>query len=98
MSQRDNMAFDDNHGETTFEGKGTLSDEVVRIVAVHADVPPERLPPLFEAVDPDALNAIFQPLPYGPRIGGAVTFPFAGHHVTVTADGTVEVEPVEEDA
>lgn len=65
---------------------------VVRTVAAYSGRPPKELPPLFEVVDPDALDLLFQPLDDGtPRQGGAVAFEYAGYHVRIDFDGRVDV-------
>lgn len=73
------------------------ADSVTReIVAATADATgrgPENLPPLYDAVDPDALNALVN---RPPHVGhGAteveVTFGFAGCTVTVSATDEVNV-------
>ncbi len=46
-----------------------------------------ELPPLYDAVDPDALNAVAAGLSEG-----QVKFPYAGYDVTVYGDGTVTLE------
>lgn len=47
-------------------------------------------PPLYEILDPDALNCLFAPLADGtPRIGGRVVFPYCGYEVTAYSDGRV---------
>lgn len=46
-----------------------------------------ELPPLYEAVDPDALNAVVSGLSEG-----QVEFPYAGYDVTVYGDGTITLE------
>lgn len=76
----------------------SLVMKVIRTVAVHANVEPEDLPPINNAVDTDALEDIFGPRPDStPRRGtGTVVFRYAGYGVRVDADGTVEVEPWDE--
>ena len=77
--------------------KGTDGSEtppsirVVETVADALDADPTELGPLYEAVDPDALDALFE----SPErfTGGCVTFAFEGCTVTVDADGWVAVFP-----
>jgi len=60
---------------------------VVQAMAEARETSPLALPPLADAVDPAALDALCTE-------GGAtsrVTFEFAGHHVRVAADRTVTV-------
>lgn len=69
-----------------------LSTTVLSAVAATADVDPIELPPLNDAIDPDALDSLFAPREDGTRrTPGTVSFEFAGFTVTVAADGTVDV-------
>jgi len=52
---------------------------------------------LFEYVDPDALDALFQSVSGAPREDGHVTFSVDGHEVTVTATGEVVVRTTRPD-
>ncbi|MFA9416836.1 HalOD1 output domain-containing protein [Natrinema sp. HArc-T2] len=49
------------------------------------------LTPLFETIDPDALNALFSSTHSGDTRTGSVTFTHDGYDVTVTADGEITV-------
>ena len=49
------------------------------------------LTPLFETIDPDALNALFSPTYSGDTRTGSITFTHDGYDVTVTATGEVTV-------
>lgn len=79
----------------TYEGEHawddeTPSDVVVTVVAVLRDEDPTDLPPLGEAVDPDALDRMFdRDADSEVRVG----FAFAGYDVLARADGRVRVEP-----
>lgn len=66
--------------------------QVVRSVAAHTDTDPLALPPLYETIDADALDAVVD----GMR-SGAVEFRYVGTLVTVSSDGTVEVRAVPSD-
>lgn len=78
---------------STFGGEsGTLpSICVVETVADALETDPTELGPLYEAVDPDALDRLFE----APHrfASGRVTFRFEGCNVTVDADGWVVVSP-----
>lgn len=74
-----------------------VSSNVVAAVATAKDVDPIDLPPLYGAIDPDALERLFRSM--GPGIESAVarvSFTFAAcevvvygpDHVTVTPDGS----------
>ena len=80
---------------TRFGTAGRLASEAV-VVAVAAATrsDPLELPPLYDAVDPDALSDLFEPSPTGAkRFEGTVTFEYADHLVTVEGEGTITVEP-----
>ena len=49
------------------------------------------LTPLFETIDPDALNALFSPTQNGDTRTGSVTFTHDGYEVTVTHAGDITV-------
>lgn len=68
------------------EPDATASEAVVATVANRDGSDPVDLPPLYDAVDPDALDAIF-------RDGrpGRVTFEYAGYEVTVCGRDQVTV-------
>lgn len=74
------------------------SQAVVEAVADAEGVPPEKLcPPEYESlhhvIDPQALDALFEPKPDGtPRSPGRVSFPFCGYDVAVESDGSVTLE------
>ncbi len=83
--------------EVDFEGAsdGSVASTVVSAVADAAGVDSNEVEDcLYDAVEPDALDGLLRPRADGtPRSGARVTFPFHGHHVTVTPDG-VTVESV----
>lgn len=73
-----------------------VSTTVVTTVAATTNTPIEELPPLYGVVDPDALDALFQPRGDGcPRTGIRVSFSLAGCTVDVH-DGNVTVTPESE--
>ncbi|MFH5800945.1 HalOD1 output domain-containing protein [Haladaptatus sp. CMAA 1911] len=52
-------------------------------------------PPLYEAIDPDALDALFAPLHRETDRHGKVMFEYCGYRVSVHADRTIELEPLD---
>jgi len=79
------------------EETNSLCYRIVETVAANSNTPVTDLPPLFEAVDTDALEALFSPSPDDPsRFEGTVTFPYAGWRITVSADGSVTVDSLAE--
>jgi len=72
------------------------STAVVETVAVARDCEPTELDPLYEVVDPDALDAVVQSSGNGPVVGGTtVTLEVADRSVTVHDGGAVVVRPAE---
>lgn len=63
------------------------SVRVVTAVADATDADPTTMEPLFEAVDPDALDQLV-----AAGIEGHVNFEFCDHDVTVHGDGTIFVD------
>lgn len=59
---------------------------VIETVAEAAGVSELELEPLYDAIDPDALEALFRP-----GAVGRVEFTYHGHAVTVHSDGRVDV-------
>jgi hypothetical protein len=73
-----------------------LSTLVVEAVAAHEHRFPEDLEPVYQSINPDALDSLFTPLNNGAsRAAGRVSFTYSGYHVTVSSDGTVDLEPLE---
>jgi len=66
-----------------------LSRAVVEAVADAENADPTELPPLFAAIDPDALDALFKPASEQTVVTGTVQFRYAGYDVTVHEDGSV---------
>lgn len=68
--------------------------EVIRAVAACSNREPEDLPSLAHVIDPDALDALFEPKPDGtPRAGGTLTFSYAGYEVRISGNQEVAVTP-----
>ncbi|NHN48424.1 hypothetical protein G9464_12585 [Halostella sp. JP-L12] len=85
------------HTERTAEND-PVSQTVVLAVADATGDDPLELPPLFDTVDPDALDKLFADRIDGTeRLGGRFEFAYAGCEVSVHADGTVDVVPVAEE-
>ncbi|ELY91830.1 HalOD1 output domain-containing protein [Natrialba taiwanensis] len=67
-----------------------LSKRIVREVADFEGRDPADLPPLYEAIDPEALEMIFTRTEGGTMRTGKIDFLYAGHVVTIE----YEDEPV----
>lgn len=62
------------------------SEAVIDTVAEENETAPHELPPLYEAIDPDALDQLF-----ANRDGGTVTFCCCEHEITVEPNGTITI-------
>lgn len=72
--------------EALAETGSEIHERIVVGVATLENADPMALPPLFDAVDPDALEAIFaDPENETVRIG-TVEFPYAGHTISIEFD------------
>lgn len=70
------------------------TEAVIAAVAAAKDADETALPPLFERIDPDALESLFAAT--SDRTGqrnGNLTFDYAGCQITVNSHGTVIVDP-----
>lgn len=67
--------------------RASVTDRVVQQVASNMDDDPLELPPLYEAIDPDGLERLAQSM-----ADGEVSFTYVDHQVTVSYDGTVDVD------
>lgn len=63
------------------------SERVIDAVAETTERDPTELPPLYDTLDPDALDALLRT-----GFDGTVSFTFAGCSVTVGDDGEIRVE------
>ena len=88
------------------DGKRTLVEAVVEAIAEAEDTDPGDLPPLYETVDPDALERLFDRRGGAGEASAVLGFEFETWHVFVAADGRIRVcdatrptapEPVFED-
>lgn len=66
-----------------------MSERVIQEIARTTQIDPFELPPLYEAIDPDALNMVIETMS-----NGTVSFTYAKHEVTVSDDGSIDIEPV----
>lgn len=71
--------------------QSSISNAVVSAVADLTDTDPTSLEPLFATIDPDALEALFEPTAGGlERSPKRVVFTYSGCDVVVSGDGTVQ--------
>lgn len=62
------------------------SERLVHTVAEQTNTDPLELPPLYDTIDPDALDALLTTLE-----GGNIEFQYAGHAVRLESDGDVHL-------
>ncbi|PSQ26576.1 hypothetical protein BRD03_09630 [Halobacteriales archaeon QS_9_68_17] len=77
--------------ETTQLSSESVTEAVVAAIAEELDADPLEIDPLHDAVDPDALEALFANTPSAARRDGEFAFESNGCRVTVTATGNVAV-------
>lgn len=63
-----------------------LSEAIVTAVAEREDAAPTEVPPLYDTIDPDALDRLFDG-----RRPGEVTFEYAGYEVTVRGPDRISI-------
>lgn len=78
--------------EQATERSSSPSVAVVERVAALDDVDPTELEPLFETIDPEALDGLVESTTDSEESGLQVRFEYQGYEVTVTADGEVHTE------
>ena len=66
-----------------------MSTRIVLCVAAATGRPPDRLPPLYGVVDPEALDAIWPPDGGG---SCSMSIPYAGTLVSVNEEGDIRVD------
>lgn len=88
--QRQPTTYYVNH---RFGGPAELSTTLVHALSNLAGVDvTETESTLFDHVDPDALNALFEPKPDGtPRTDASLGFTMWGYQVTVTGSGQITI-------
>lgn len=71
-----------------------VSERIVETVAEAEGVAPTELDPcLYDVIDPDALNELFQQQEAGLTTDGIISFTYHGYTVVVSSDSTVEIDP-----
>ena len=65
---------------------GSASERLVEVVAEQTNTDPVELPPLYDTIDPEALDALFATL-----ADGCLEFQYAGQTVRLESDGGVHV-------
>ena len=77
-----------SHSQTVETDSRSVSEAVIDVVAAVEGTPPAELtPPLYDVVDPEALDRVFA----GKASLGTVVFNYNSYEVCVDADGYVAV-------
>ena len=82
---------------TPRESTTLTTDEAVSIAVVDAVADLEDTtvadidPPLYEVVDPDALDRLFMPTEDNDRNDGRVSFEYLEYTITITSDGFIRI-------
>lgn len=80
-----------------WEGDERVVATIVRAVAIVTNTPPADFDPLFETIDPDALERLFDGPSGDPaRDTSWMSFRFSDCAVQVSATGTIEITPDED--
>lgn len=83
-----NDAFIGRDGEEFDE---SVSMAVVEAVAERRNVDQTELPPLYEWIDPNALDALFERTRTRGTRSGRITFTYDGHRITVERENGVSI-------
>jgi Halobacterial output domain 1 len=71
----------------------SLTNQILTAIAESTHRSVEDLGPLYDVIDPEALDALFARRADGsPRPVGKISFQYAGYWVTVSSDGAVEID------
>jgi hypothetical protein len=70
------------------QSRKSPSEKVVYMVADHTSTDPLDLPPLYETIDPDALDRLLEDESSTTQ---SIEFRYADHLVRIAQDGTVDV-------
>lgn len=68
------------------------STEIVLAVADRSDRPVDELPPLFQVLDPESLDRLLEDTDNSTV---SVAFEYVGYRIVVSADGTLEIGPLD---
>ncbi|WP_266083122.1 HalOD1 output domain-containing protein [Haladaptatus caseinilyticus] len=83
-------------GSRNSDSESSLSVVVVNAIAEHDGRAIQESEPLFEYINPDALDALFAPTWRGTPRQGSVSFRYDSYWVTVNSDRNVTVKPLDE--
>lgn len=83
-------------GSRSDDSETPLSVVVAEAIAEHDGRAIQESEPLFEYINPDALDALFASTCTGTPRRGSVSFRYDSYWVTVSSDRSVSIEPLDE--
>lgn len=72
----------------------SVSTAVVEAMSDVAETPPVELPPLYNSIEPAALDNLFAPREDGPDRSISTTFTYHGYRVSVEDGVTIAIYPL----
>ena len=71
-----------------------ISTRVIREIAGREGIDPiDVTPPLYEVIDPEALDSLFHPGASSNTSNGTIRFSYSGYRVTVQSTGHISIAP-----
>ena len=70
-----------------------ILERIVNTVAEAEDKDPTALPPLYESIDPDAINRLIESQSADSEMTCVVRFEYSDHEITVDETGAVTLTP-----
>lgn len=70
---------------------------ILKAITAREEVDSDDCPPLYDVIDPDALDNLFAPTQAGSERHGKIAFQYCGYRVTVFGDRTISLDPVTTD-
>jgi hypothetical protein len=81
-------------GSATSRPSDSLTERIVTTVAEEKGQAVDELEPLYDVINPEALDSLFATRADGSsRPDGKISFQYAGYWVIVSSDGAVELDP-----
>lgn len=81
------------HARHDWDDSQPLSTTVIEAVGAATETDPTQMDPLYEVLEPSALDALFRPQSdAAPRMSGQVLFSLDGHDVAVHSCGSIIVD------
>lgn len=78
--------------QLNWRDEGRVTGSVIAAIAALTGTPPAKLQPLYETIDPDALERVLESASDPCRRSTlSISFPYEGCEVTIRADGRLDV-------